>query len=204
VGTTIGAAVGGVVVGLLAGAFGLLAFVRCRRPRNRHDSREDMTRDNHLIAHPPQSARATSVNSGRSPLSAGGSGLEYIVEPFAMPSPPSDSGAPLLGQQLSSAQAPDATSASGLTDPADQNAAARRQNVYVVHHDGGRAPVTVYTEEGAEVVELPPRYPANSSSSPSAPSAPSATSESDASREINRRRDPKATPRKGTRGGRSS
>ncbi|EJD04251.1 uncharacterized protein FOMMEDRAFT_19512 [Fomitiporia mediterranea MF3/22] len=30
--------------------------------------------------------------------------------------------------------------------------------VYVVHHDGGRAPVTVYTSEGAEVIELPPRY----------------------------------------------
>lgn len=31
-------------------------------------------------------------------------------------------------------------------------------HVYVVHHDGGRAPVTVYTDDGAEVVELPPRY----------------------------------------------
>jgi len=197
VGTTIGAAVGGVVVGLLAGAFGLLAFVRCRRPRNRQESREDLTRDNHLAVHPPQSARATSVNSGRSPLSAGGNGLEYIVEPFAMPSPPSDAGAPLLGSQQSPTTQPaDATSSSGLTDPADQNA--RRQNVYVVHHDGGRAPVTVYTEAGAEVVELPPRY-ANSTSSPSAPSA---ASESDASREVNRRRDPKATPRKGTRAAR--
>jgi hypothetical protein len=199
VGTTVGAAVGGVVVGLLAGAFGIFALVRCRRPRNRHDSREDLTRDNHLAAHPPQSARAISVNSGRSPLAAGGSGLEYIVEPFAMPSPPSDPGAPLLGSQQSpTAPPPDATSASGSTDPADP---ARRQNVYVVHHDGGRAPVTVYTEEGAEIVELPPRYPANSTSSPSAPSA---TSESDASREINRRRDPKATPRKGTRAARPS
>lgn len=31
--------------------------------------------------------------------------------------------------------------------------------VYVVHHDGGRPPVTVYTSDGAEVVELPPEYP---------------------------------------------
>ncbi|KAH8086650.1 hypothetical protein BXZ70DRAFT_550688 [Cristinia sonorae] len=31
--------------------------------------------------------------------------------------------------------------------------------VYVVHHDGGGAPISVYTEEGAEVVELPPHYP---------------------------------------------
>jgi hypothetical protein len=32
------------------------------------------------------------------------------------------------------------------------------QQVYVVHHDGGRAPVTVYTADGTEVVELPPSY----------------------------------------------
>ncbi|CAL1696179.1 unnamed protein product [Somion occarium] len=32
-------------------------------------------------------------------------------------------------------------------------------HVYVVHHDGGRAPVTVYAEDGTEIVELPPRYP---------------------------------------------
>lgn len=34
----------------------------------------------------------------------------------------------------------------------------RSSQVFVVHHDGGRAPVTVYTPEGTEVVELPPRY----------------------------------------------
>jgi hypothetical protein len=32
------------------------------------------------------------------------------------------------------------------------------QQVYVVHHDAGRAPVTVFAAEGAEVVELPPGY----------------------------------------------
>lgn len=30
--------------------------------------------------------------------------------------------------------------------------------VYVVHHDSGRSPVTVYAADGTEVVELPPRY----------------------------------------------
>ncbi len=35
---------------------------------------------------------------------------------------------------------------------------AQSGQVYVVHHDGGRAPVTVYHETGTEVVELPPRY----------------------------------------------
>ncbi len=33
------------------------------------------------------------------------------------------------------------------------------QHVYVVHHDGGRPPpVTVFTSDGTEVVELPPQY----------------------------------------------
>lgn len=30
--------------------------------------------------------------------------------------------------------------------------------VFVVHHDGGRPPVTVYAADGTEIVELPPRY----------------------------------------------
>jgi hypothetical protein len=34
-------------------------------------------------------------------------------------------------------------------------------NIYVVHHDAGRAPVTVYHQDGTEVVELPPRYAGN-------------------------------------------
>jgi hypothetical protein len=38
-----------------------------------------------------------------------------------------------------------------------------QERVYVVHHDSGRPPVTVYTGSGTEVVELPPSYLANSS-----------------------------------------
>lgn len=53
-------------------------------------------------------------------------------------------------------------------------------HVYVVHHDGGGAPISVYTEDGAEVVELPPRYPYSSSnlamaSSSSSPASGSST-----------------------------
>ncbi|EKM60758.1 uncharacterized protein PHACADRAFT_133507 [Phanerochaete carnosa HHB-10118-sp] len=33
-----------------------------------------------------------------------------------------------------------------------------QSQVFVVHHDGGRAPVTVYAADGTEIVELPPRY----------------------------------------------
>ncbi|KAH9982202.1 hypothetical protein BGW80DRAFT_1433648 [Lactifluus volemus] len=132
---TIGAGVGGVVVGLIAGIAGILAFLRCRGNR----------RNNICQRH--QYGRCT--------------GLEYVVEPFSMPSSTpggSDPHFPLLsGGPLASppASAPDATSASG-SDPVDQSTSGggRRQNVYVVHHDGG---------PDADVVELPPRY-ANSGS----------------------------------------
>jgi hypothetical protein len=152
-------------------------------------------RDSQTSSNGLQSPREISATGGTVNV-AGGNGLEYIVEPFAMPttmpsSSSSDPSVPLLpaGNPTSptTASPADALSASGLSDPADQSGAGRRTNVYVVHHDGGRAPVTVYTEEGAEVVELPPRYPASSTSGPS---------ESEASRETNRRRQPGATPRK--------
>lgn len=125
-------------------------------------------------------------------MASGGGGLEYLVEPFSMPNTSSsDPSVPLLpGGHVPNVSTPttarptDAVSTSGLSDPADQ----RRTNVYVVHHDGGRAPVTVYTQEGADVVELPPRYPEGSSTT----SPPG----SETSRETNRRRDPGSMPRK--------
>jgi len=196
---TVGATVGGVVIGLLAGALGIFTLRRRRGSRNDYQHREDLMRDSQSSTSHPQTSREVTTTGGR-PRPAGGSGLEYIVEPFAMPSPaPSDPSAPLLPDiSPPTAPPPDATSASG-SDPQDQStlSAARRQNVYVVHHDGGRAPVTVYTEEGAEVVELPPRYPAGSTTSD-----PSSRGESETTRETHRRREPGSVPRK-ARGPRS-
>lgn len=37
------------------------------------------------------------------------------------------------------------------------------RNVYVVHHDSHAPPVTIYHEEGTQVVELPPRYTGSAS-----------------------------------------
>ncbi|KAF9066059.1 hypothetical protein BDP27DRAFT_1424207 [Rhodocollybia butyracea] len=70
-------------------------------------------------------------------LSRSLSGTEYRVEPFILPNSTGESGSD-RGQ--------------GSDDRS------KSQSVYVVHHDGGRAPVTVYHENGTEVVELPPRY----------------------------------------------
>jgi hypothetical protein len=171
---TVGATVGGVLFGLLAGALGI-SVIRRRQRRAHSKHSVDLMRDSQISPVRAQSGRgSTAVGTTHH---VGGSGLEYVVEPFAMPSPPSDPGAPLLGGSTPTMSPPDATSASG-SDPADSRA--NRQNVYVVHHDGGRAPVTVYTAEGAEVVELPPRYAAGSTSSPS-------ERESDTTRENSRR-----------------
>lgn len=162
-----------------------------RRRRGSRDSkpREDLIRDSQLI----QSQSPREISSAVNPTNlASTGGLEYLVEPFAMPtssSSMSDPSVPLLPGGNPVSPPADALSASGASEP-DQS---RRQNIYVVHHDGGRAPVTVYSDEGAEVVELPPRYPDGSTSAPS---------ESEASRDTHRRRDPAATPRK-SRGPRS-
>lgn len=174
----IGAGVGGILVGLFAGALGILAFRRWRRSRRRNNRWENPARDSLLSSDSPRSPREMRATSGN--------GREYIVEPFAVPSTlgsssPSNPGAPLPpgGNGANSANA------SGSSDVVDPSG--RRPNVYVVHHDGGRAPVTVYTEEGAAVVELPPQYAAGSTGTPS---------ESDGSPGIDRRREPGGTPRK--------
>jgi hypothetical protein len=177
--------VGGTLVGLFAGAFGILAFRRWRDARGRNKHWENRNRDSLLSSDSPRNPREMTTSSG--------SGREFIVEPFGVPSTlrsssPSNPGVPLPpgGNKTNPTTSPaNALSVSGSSDPADQSE--RRPNVYVVHHDGGRAPVTVYTEEGAAVVELPPQYAAGSTGAPS---------ESDASREVDRSREPGATPRK--------
>ena len=194
----IGAGVGGIVVGLLAGAFGILVFRRRSRSHKVH--REDLMRDSQLSSGNSQQSREMPA-TGRTTNMASGSALEYIVEPFAMPagapsspptSPPSDPSAPLLqGGNVTSpttATRTDATSTSGSSEPVDASGRRSGRNVYVVHHDGGRAPVTVYTDEGAEVVELPPRYPAGSTGTPS-----ETRSASSRETDVNRRREPGAT-----------
>ncbi|RDX56255.1 hypothetical protein OH76DRAFT_608017 [Lentinus brumalis] len=76
---------------------------------------------------------------------------------------------PPLEQQSSHAYTPSSSSsAGGAVSPTSTVAPPMprspmggpgHQHVYVVHHDGGRPPpVTVFTSDGTEVVELPPQY----------------------------------------------
>ena len=74
----------------------------------------------------------------------------YAVEPFVMP-----------GEDGRRNELP--------PGPSRAVSAGNPQNqVYVVHHDSQAPPVTIYHEDGTQVVELPPRYPAGASSPTSA------------------------------------
>nr|VWP02574.1 Type III effector protein AvrBs2 [Ganoderma boninense] len=61
----------------------------------------------------------------------------------------------------SQSQSPPGTAADSLGRrvPTNPGGGANASHVYVVHHDAGRPPpVTVFTSDGTEVVELPPQY----------------------------------------------
>ncbi|KAL5518690.1 CHK1 [Sanghuangporus vaninii] len=104
-------------------------------------------------------------------------GSAYEIEPFALPDnstegliPRSPGGGSTMAQPAASPASPvrptsshdevlgtvSSTLANGSVSQARAPSAGGQ--VYVVHHDGGRAPVTVYASEGAEIIELPPRY----------------------------------------------
>ncbi len=107
-----------------------------------------------------------SRSSGRGPLIPGSG---YEVEPFRLPDEGvSDVGSTQhhgtrenvvggggggVGRARHGAPS-EASSSSGARSP---EAGSTMPHVYVVHHDGGRAPVTVFTPQGTEVIELPPR-----------------------------------------------
>jgi len=185
---TIGAAAGGIVVGLLVGGAGIIALRRCRSRDSRANSQSRQNSEMGL-GHAQGSREVSAITSGGN---FGPGGLEYIVEPFSVPgSGGSDPSVPLLpGGAVPTTSPPDATSATGSTSPTELSGGSvggrqGRPNVYVVHHDAGRAPVTVYTEGGAEVVELPPRYADNGSGS-----------SQDGRSAIDRQREPGPQPRK--------
>lgn len=54
---------------------------------------------------------------------------------------------------------PPPASSRHLVAPTPSNTPPRPHQVYVVHHDSQVPPVTIYHQEGTQIVELPPRYP---------------------------------------------
>jgi hypothetical protein len=102
---------------------------------------------------PPHGGVDSMGNQRRTPPSGS---FQYHIEPFTMPpSTTSDDG------RLR--PSPPTGTGSGSLMPNRRNAEGK---VYVVHHDSQAPPVTIYHEDGTEVVELPPRYPDGAASPP--------------------------------------
>ncbi|KAG7441460.1 uncharacterized protein BT62DRAFT_974606 [Guyanagaster necrorhizus] len=191
-GGAVGVGIGGLVAGLLAGALATFFFLQ-RRSRKDYRAASSSSLDNlgHTTYRP-----ASSSPVHHSPLQNDG----YQIEPFSM-------GGEVQNQELHTS--PSTTDFGVTSSNASPPPTRQSGQVYVVHHDGGRAPVTVYHEDGTQVVELPPRYADGADQSPPASDARSRSdvgsgsdgvrSSSDGlSSALNQPRQPRNAPRKNT------
>jgi len=167
-GIAVGAGVGGLVVGALAGMVSAYIFMKGRQ-RKARDHFVDITSGSPTAAYfdPPTSGSSShyravpstpladssfgssnrsSTNTMLNPLTR--PPAHYQIEPFVVPFED--------GTLMPPVRKPNSGSIAPAP-PTESHAGASSQ-VYVVHHDGGRPPVTVYHQDGTEVVELPPRY----------------------------------------------
>lgn len=178
----------GAIVGIAIASF----FVRNRYTKIRRNSSSDSIDQAAYISNQdrfkrneggPQAANAHVPDVGTN---------QYLVEPF-MPEP-SGPAVPTSPTQHSSTQPPGPTSAYSNTQ-SDGSGSGPQQtpHVYVVHHDGGGAPVTVFTG-GATVTELPPSYVGRNDERP-LPQQPGSSS-SNSFDPADRRPRPGPTPRK--------
>ena len=107
--------------------------------------------DNSIGSSKPSSLGHTMGRVGSTP---------YHVEPFVMPG---EDGR-LIHEPLSPVPLTP-SHASTAHEPAFGSSSHRSPNqIYVVHHDSQAPPVTIYHEDGTQIVELPPRYPTGASS----------------------------------------
>ncbi|KAJ7101016.1 hypothetical protein C8R43DRAFT_245819 [Mycena crocata] len=163
--TAVASGIGGLLLGLVAGVVAVVFFLRHRRKRDKYDPLFDPTGSNghpnpYLLHSPANNTHFKALPTGHysdpssNSLTPAANNIamqrmqressNYQIEPFSLP----DEG-PRHTMYGSEPQHPPRSP----TTPG-----AGGGNVYVVHHDGGGAPVTVYHQDGTEVVELPPRY----------------------------------------------
>jgi hypothetical protein len=185
--SAVGAGVGGTAAGVILAA--LAAFLyerfRARRRSQKYDETTDASYHD-LASRDPQSGSHTNdrpLDSSRIPLvpnrlfNFSGRGLEHRIQPFPLTRDSPNASTSALQRMPSSNTPMD----SGIPS---SSAVQQPSHVYVVHHDAGRAPVTVYTAQGTEVVELPPQYVDGSSSSDVSPN-PAGQAESTSSKSHN-------------------
>ncbi|KAJ7693687.1 hypothetical protein B0H17DRAFT_1159447 [Mycena rosella] len=163
--TAVASGIGGLLLGLIAGIAAALVYVR-RQKRRRGEPLLTPSGSYGLNADPysytPASAtsahyKAVPSSHLQDPSSTSiamqrmqRESTDYQIEPFSMP-----------GEE----RLRHSSYGSEYDEQQQQVPSSTPGNIYVVHHDAGRAPVTVYHQEGTEVVELPPRY-AHDSSAP--------------------------------------
>lgn len=137
----------GAIVGVIIASF----FVRNRYSKIRRNSSTDSIDHAAYIANqsrfkPNEPAQNTTVTPGPDMGTN-----QYLVEPFL----PENSG-PTSPTQNSQPHPPTSAYSNTQSDGSGSGTQAA-PHVYVVHHDAGGAPVTVFTG-GAGVTELPPSY----------------------------------------------
>lgn len=108
-----------------------------------------------------------------------GSNMQYQIEPLRMPSEDGrrNIGAPSHSSGRASVAVTHATapSISPQRPPTEHHDPAPPPNagaVYVLHHDRDAPPVTIYHEQGQQIVELPPMYSQNRQISPPPSTSP--------------------------------
>lgn len=172
----------GAIVGVVVASF----FVRHRYSKVRRSSSSDSIDHAVYISNQARFKRNEDVPQvGGTPGPDVGAN-QYLVEPF-MP----ESSGPTSPTQNS--QPPPPTSAYSNTQSDGSGSGTQpAPHVYVVHHDAGGAPVTVFTG-GGNVTELPPSYIGRPEDRPLPQPSPGASNTSDPT---DRRPRPGPTPRK--------
>jgi len=134
----IGSTIGAVVFGTLLGFLGSLCWSRKKRP-----------------AEPLEKGKEKDAGAVSSPR-----GSRFAVEPYPLPSQsePQSQSPEMAGASMSRSTSPNSTMHPGRGEMTRHTSDGSSRQVYVVHHDGGRPPISVYHPEGANVVELPPSY----------------------------------------------
>ncbi|KAF8807676.1 hypothetical protein BYT27DRAFT_7189763 [Phlegmacium glaucopus] len=180
----VGSGVGGLVIGLLIGlAATYMLMRRSYKKKLLTDRFVDLASGSpHATgyAHLPhdfqyRSIPTTSTSGINRPTSTpsaiarrmGSGSLQYHIEPFVMPGEDgrlaNEARSPTTfeGQHHGTGRPVIMPPEPAVSPPPQQ----QQSHVYVLHHDSNIPPVTIFHETGTEIVELPPRYPHNTSQS---------------------------------------
>ena len=168
--TTLAGSLGAGIGGLLLG--GVLTYLILRyRPKAEHDMFDEFMQRPSVGS--LQGLTFGDVGSGSSylyqpvpsmdgPTPNSDLGQRYHVEPFVLPSEDSRSTpTPRVSTDIPPSPGPRSKPdpQAGSSSRPVHSTTQHSNQVYVVHHDGGGPPVTLYTSGAAEIVELPPGYP---------------------------------------------